>query len=127
MNSDGVPAERSEREASLTDRLVKAQTSPNVNWCFTVKQLTNENVTYDPVLDKMNMYGVIRHCCQEQDSKGKFHIHGIVALPKGFLRKKLITPNYNIKLDEVINEYQWLKYIYKDQKKPSRGTQRKLF
>lgn len=112
-------AERSERDASqnLPHGKLQSQSAADQNWCFTVKQLTNTNVDYTPVIDKFHLYGHVRHIVHERDSKNKDHIHGIIALRKGFLRTKLVTPNYNMKLDEVINEYQWKKYIYKDYKK----------
>jgi len=95
---------------------------PNQAWAFTYKFLCNKienNVSsYAPVINNLNTHGYIKHIQHENDSKGRVHIHGIVLLRKGFLRKKLIVPGFNCHLSEILNEDGWMKYCDKDQPKP---------
>jgi hypothetical protein len=85
-------------------------------YCFTVKSLGKDpDANYDPFFDKLKHFKVaIEYNISERDPKGKLHYHGILYIPKGFYRKRLVTKGFNIKLEEMGNRKAWLKYIHKD-------------
>lgn len=94
--------------------------SVNQAWAFTYKFLgdlsgRNDSIRYAPVIDNLNANGFVKYVQGEFDPKGKYHIHGIVLLRKGMLRKKLIVQGFNCHLSEIVNEDVWLRYCNKDQ------------
>lgn len=98
---------------------VDVKRSPTTAWAFTYKVLgeagTNDMGTYADVISNLSSNGFIKHVKGELDSKGKYHIHGIVLLRKGFHRKLLVMRGFNCKLVEVYDEKEWLRYCDKDQ------------
>lgn len=83
---------------------------------YTVKALGKDlDPDYKKVFDKLNQHNVDIHYIQgERDDKGKFHYHGLINLPNGFFRKKLIVQGFNMKLEEFYPGDEWKKYAYKD-------------
>jgi len=56
----------------------------------------------------------------EIDSLLKLHFHGILELPKGFYRTKLLRKGYHMKIDQLMtpeDAARWKIYIRKDQLK----------
>lgn len=54
----------------------------------------------------------------EYDSRGRFHMHGIVMIPKKMYRKLMEVMGVHMRLDRIddeINRERWIKYINKDQ------------
>lgn len=97
---------------------IEITTHPNQNWAFTYKYLGNVKAnhvsTYCPVLNNLQSNGHVKYCAYEKDPSDRVHIHGIVVLRKGFLRKKLCVPGFHCHLSEIVNEDIWLKYCRKD-------------
>lgn len=92
--------------------------SQDVAWSFTVKKLGGQHsevsiIDYTDVINKFKTLGFIKDIESEDDSNGRVHIHGIILLRKGFYRKRLTTPGFSIRLDEIYNEQGWVNYIYK--------------
>lgn len=92
--------------------------SDKIPFAYTVKILGNrgsEPTTYQPFFDKLNKFDItIEEKEHEYDSKGKLHYHGIIHLVKGFYRKRLTTPGFSVKLEELYDKEGWIKYINKD-------------
>jgi len=89
-------------------------------YAFTIKSLgANLDADYSDFLDKLAKYNIKIHYKQgERDPKGKFHFHGLIDIPKGFFRKKLVTDGNNLNLKEFYpgddGSDNWKKYCYKD-------------
>lgn len=92
--------------------------SKNMPWAFTYKKLGKLKTVeeYTNVISHLNKYGFVKQVEFEEDSMGKQHIHGIVLLPKGFLRKRLIREGFSCHLKEIYDEKDWIKYITKESK-----------
>jgi len=91
--------------------------SQQQGWAFTVKKLGKGKVTlesYVDVIGLFNKYGFIKKAEYERDSRGVLHVHGILLLRKGFLRKKLLLQGFHTKLEELYDESGWVDYIVKD-------------
>lgn len=77
---------------------------------------------YEPIFHKWKQLGLeLEYKIKEKDKQGRLHYHGILYLPKGFFRKRLMCKasdgkQYHIKLDEIFNRKGWIKYIEKDVK-----------
>jgi len=88
------------------------------NWEYTVKKLGLGDMSpfeYTHILRILAKHGHIECNVYEKDSHGKWHVHGILSLPKKFFRKKLMTHGYHIKLVEIYNLEGWQSYLKKDQ------------
>lgn len=101
--------------------------SQYVSYCFTVKDNRKEQTDYSrffSLWDKFEKEGYITMDCKyyEKDIHGRGHYHGIVAIKKGFYRKKMCPDGYHVKLDECYNRAQWVRYITKDQGTPKKDT-----
>jgi len=97
----------------ITDELAK-----NQSWAFTFKKLGNGYVLpkdYDYCIQILNRYGYVDCHFYEKDSKGKLHVHGIVQLRKGFMRKRLGINGFHMHLVEIYERQGWEKYILKDE------------
>jgi len=68
---------------------------------------------YSHVLALYNRLGDVRYAEYEIDSNDKLHVHGIIMLQKGFLRKRLCLQGFHVKLEEIYDENSWLRYINK--------------
>lgn len=55
------------------------------------------------------------HTFENDKNKPHVHMHGILGLPKGYLRKKLTLEGYNLKIEPIYDFQGWEKYIHKDQ------------
>lgn len=99
-------------------KLVEMVTSNQQAWAFTIKK-TGRNLTdvkiedYALIIDKFNKAGFIKDIAKENDSKGVLHLHGIILLRKGFLRKSICLNGFHVKLVEIYDENGWLGYITK--------------
>jgi len=92
------------------------QKAINTPWAFTVKKLGLGEVLvtdYISVMDVFRKFGYVDCHHYERDSLGKLHIHGIVLLRKGFLRKRLCVNGFHLKLVEIYNRAGWELYINK--------------
>ena len=91
--------------------------SVNTSWAFTVKKLGHDVTTsdYAAVIELYRKFGFVDSHYYERDSVGKFHVHGIVQLRKGFLRKRLCLPGFHTKLVELYDRRGWELYILRDQ------------
>lgn len=87
-----------------------------VAYAYTVKNLGSEmDADYTPFFDRLSKYDIkVEFKVKEFDKHGKSHFHGILYLPKGFWRKRIMVHGYHIKLVEVYNKEGWIKYIHKD-------------
>lgn len=89
-------------------------------WAFTVKKLRSPSLAdeahYTKVLLHLSKFGFVKTCRSERDPKGVLHIHGIIMLRKGMLRKKLVVQGFHMKLELIYDEHGWEDYIMKDQK-----------
>lgn len=84
---------------------------------FTIKSLGSElDGEYGDFLDLLEKYNIKTHFKYgERDPKGKFHYHGLIDIPKGFFRKKLVTKGNHLHLVEWNGSDKWEKYCKKDQ------------
>lgn len=73
------------------------------------------------ILNVLKRHGKVTRNVFEKDSLGKWHIHGVVELPNGFLRKKICVGGYAVKLKEMWNEEGWEDYMSKEQLGPDRN------
>lgn len=91
--------------------------SNKTSWGFTYRKLHNiANATRD---DYLNVIKRLRffdpymdHVFEEQPV---LHIHGVITLPKGFMRARLIEPGMSMKLEEIYDMLGWISYINKQQ------------
>lgn len=94
------------------------KTSHNIAFAYTVKTLgatVTSTSAYDTFFNKLAKLNIeIEYKVSELDSLGKLHYHGIMYLPKGFYRKRIMSNGYHVKLREVTNRAGWLTYIHKD-------------
>jgi len=98
--------------------LVTDECAINMSWAFTFKKLGNGYVLpkdYDQVIRVLNRYGYVDCHFYERDSSGKLHVHGIVQLRKGFMRKRLAIQGFHMHLVEIYERQGWEKYILKDE------------
>lgn len=90
-------------------------------YAFTIKdnrKVINESrqEEYDKWFDKLGRLGLeLEYQVKELDSMNRLHIHGVVLIPKGFYRKRLLQGGLHIKLVELYNAQGWLKYMLKEQ------------
>lgn len=93
--------------------LVKSST---VAYGFTVKDNRVDTTDYRSFFERCEKMGCpITHKYSELDSKGKLHYHGIINIPKGFYRKRLMVDGLHLKLVELFDHEGWLKYCQKAQ------------
>lgn len=97
------------------------------NWAFTIKYNPNDCTAmeladkYKIILKhwmKQKSLTIINYRYEEVDKQGnptKLHLHGTVEIPKVIYRKKLMLPNYHVKLVHG-NSGQWQDYINKNVK-----------
>lgn len=70
---------------------------------------------YIPWFDKLKKLGIeLAYKISEKDKRGHLHYHGILYLPKGFFRRRVMMKNFHIKLEELYDKKGWMKYIHKD-------------
>lgn len=93
-------------------------TSNMIAFAYTVKALGAFDIAtsaYEPFFNRLDKLGIqVEYKVSENDSLGKLHFHGIMYLPKGFYRKRIMVNGFHIKLKEVTNKTGWIKYIHKD-------------
>lgn len=90
-------------------------------WAFTIKKLGNASVQpsdYAEIVGRLSSFGYVDCHYYEKDSLGKFHVHGIINLRKGFFRKHLKFMGFHLKLVELYDRQGWERYIKKDQVVP---------
>jgi len=90
----------------------------HISWAFTIKILHKpavvDETTYEKVLAKFMRMGEVKYWVFEHDSCGVGHVHGVIELPCGTLRRKLITSNFNINLVALHDEEGWKRYLNKE-------------
>jgi len=93
-------------------------TNGSKTFTFTIKSLGSDlDSDYTTFLDKLTKYKIKVHYKQgERDDSGKFHFHGLIDIPKGFYRKKLVTQGNNLKLVEFYPGDAWETYTHKSVK-----------
>lgn len=86
---------------------------------FTAKINVNMNIDIAPS-DYDNLFSlwvkmgcIIETKVFEDDTRGKCHVHGIISIPKGMLRKKLMLNGIHIKMEPIYDKSGWLEYIRK--------------
>jgi len=105
-------------DVTIVQDLVTDECANNMSWAFTFKKLGNGYVLpkdYDQVIRVLNRYGYVDCHFYERDSLGKLHVHGIVQLRKGFMRKRLAIQGFHMHLVEMYERQGWEKYILKDE------------
>lgn len=99
---------------SYEEQKAQAQT-----WAFTISDCTNERkhvkTDYQQFWKRCEQYGLhIEEKCQEIGGINKVpHYHGIIVIPKGFYRKKLMITGISMKLVELFDKRGWIMYINK--------------
>lgn len=101
------------------DYTLDVEKSKFVSWSFTYKKSGKaDNVKssdYLHILTVLKRHGNVTRNYYEKDSKGKWHVHGVVELPKGFYRARVCLPGYHVHFKEIWNEEGWEDYMRKDQ------------
>lgn len=88
-----------------------------IAFAYTIKALGAVDGDHDYSLwfEKLKKFDIsVEYKIAERDSLGKVHYHGIIYLPKGFFRKRLMMKGFHIKLVELYDRSGWVKYIMKD-------------
>jgi len=100
---------------------LEVATNKSKTFTFTIKSLGSElDSDYTIFFDKLKKYNIKLHYRQgERDSAGKFHFHGLIDIPKGFYRKKLITHGCNLHMKEFYPGDAWQAYCDKSLDKPT--------
>lgn len=96
-------------------------------WAFTIKY-NPEDCTEDQLYEKYKTImkhwskqkgmTVLEYRHEDRDKKGqptKLHLHGTIEIPKALYRKRLMLPNYHIKLVHWTSG-DWTNYINKNVK-----------
>jgi len=60
------------------------------------------------------------HCFEKDKGKDHVHMHGVIKIPIGFFRKKLVLEGFNMKIKLITDMKGWLRYLAKD--RPYRST-----
>lgn len=96
----------------------EAINAPVRAYAYTIKSLGDElDADYDPFFKKLSYFNIsVEYKVKEFDKFGKSHYHGIIYLPKGFFRKRIIVKGFHLKLEELYNREGWIRYIHKDVK-----------
>ncbi len=68
---------------------------------------------YDIVIDHLGGF-LVQHVFERDKTKDHCHMHGVLALPSGYLRKKLTLRGFNMKFVPIFNMAGWLAYMAKD-------------
>lgn len=91
-------------------------------YAFSIKLLGKDQKdcvpsSYDPIFDRWTKLGcIVTKKFAEPDKTNRCHIHGIVEIPRGFLRKKLEKSGvYNNHFEEIYDERGWINYCRKHQ------------
>lgn len=59
-------------------------------------------------------YGIVIHeNAFEPDNKGICHMHGIIAIPKGFYRKRMQRYGLHVMIRPIKDRQGWIRYMYK--------------
>jgi len=84
---------------------------------FTVKALGSDiDPDYTPFLKHLEKLKIkVLYQYGERDSLNKFHWHGLLELPNGYYRKRLIQKGFNLHLREFYAGDEWLTYCKKSQ------------
>lgn len=69
---------------------------------------------FQPLLDHLGKK-LATHCFEKDKGKDHVHLHGVVKIPNGFYRKKLVLLGFNMKIKLITDMKGWLKYLAKDQ------------
>lgn len=84
-------------------------------WAFTLKEVKGDKEGMERWFQRAEAFGCKIDCKYlELDSQKVEHYHGILYIPKGFYRKKLMMKGYHLKLEELFDRKGWMKYITKD-------------
>lgn len=88
------------------------------SWAFTISVTSGKLYpldTYDQFWKKCESYGITVSAKELEvgSNKGVPHYHGIIEIPKGFYRKKLMIRGMHLRLEELYNKKGWMKYINK--------------
>lgn len=100
--------------------LYRTEKATQQAWAFTIKKLggSAREVSfvrdYVQVVEQLKRMGYVKMLTEESDSDGRLHIHGIILLRKGFMRKRLCFPTYHTYLVEIYDEKYWIDYIHKE-------------
>ena len=94
------------------------ETSRTVAYAYTLRSncagLPTE-ADYDTFFAKCSKFKIqVEYKISELDKAGRLHYHGIIYIPKGFYRKRLMVQGMSIKLKEVTNKEGWIAYIHKE-------------
>jgi hypothetical protein len=94
----------------------EAINAPLRAYAYTIKSLGSElEADYEPFFKKLDYFKItVEYKIKEFDKSGKSHYHGILYLPKGFFRKRIILKGFHLKLEELYNKAGWIRYIHKD-------------
>lgn len=86
------------------------------SYAYTIKSLGScTDADYDPFFRKLDYFRIkVEYKIKEMDSSGKSHYHGIIYLPKGFYRRRIMCKGFHLKLVELYNKAGWISYIHKD-------------
>lgn len=94
----------------------ECEKSPYTSWAYTVKDNRSETTDYNIFFDRCTKFGIVVNSKYAEYGKhNKLHYHGIMKIPKGFYRKKLMMPGLHLKLKEITDLEGWLEYIKKEQ------------
>lgn len=91
-------------------------------WAFTVKYNRGQakhvsKLQYAPFIAQLQMWGKVDEEQYEHDSSGRLHVHGIVRLPKNFLRQRFMTYGFHYKMEPIYDRHGWLMYCKKERAK----------
>lgn len=58
-----------------------------------------------------------KHVFEDNKVEPGVHLHGVIRIPKGYFRKRLVPGNgkYHVKLEKITDMEGWLRYMRKDQ------------
>lgn len=94
----------------------ECERSPYTAWAYTVKDNRSETTDYYAFFDRCEQFGCkVVSKFSEHGNHNKLHYHGVIKIPKGFYRKKLMMPGLHLKLKEITDYEGWLEYCKKEQ------------
>lgn len=89
--------------------------SPYTLFAYTVKDNRRETSDYNMFFDRCKQFGceiLSKH--SEYGMTKKLHYHGVMKIPRGFYRKKLMIKGLHLYLEEVYDYGGWKEYCKKD-------------
>lgn len=70
--------------------------------------------TYEPFFKNLYIHARKVFMLAELSRRNILHYHGVIHLPIGFFKRRLVVKGFHFKIETIWNMRGWLTYVYKD-------------